>query len=175
MPYRVESMVSTVEPVTRRAKSGKASAPVARGGQSAPATSSPPSSKPITVGDRLKLCREALKLNKADAARAIKIKAQSWGNIESGETKQPAADILLDMRDVLGISPDYLIRGVGMPLLPKFEELAQEQSLILIFRELRPNVKREAVRALQGLRRTQGGGPSEIDPFQEDAPSGDDD
>lgn len=121
------------------------------------------------------ICREATKLNQAEAATKIGIKAQSLSQLESGRSKKPAADTLLDMRDRVGYDPDYVIRGKGMPLLPNFEQLAQEQALILIFRELRPDVQREAVRSVQALRRAQGG-PSTNDPFLKDPPAeGDDD
>jgi transcriptional regulator with XRE-family HTH domain len=130
---------------------------------------------PTTVGGRLEICRNAKKLSQAAAARSIKISPQSLGELEHGESKQPAADTLLDMRDKLGYDPDYVIRGKGMPLLPNFEELAKEMALISIFRELRPDLRDEAVRAIQGLRRAQGTGPSKSDPFGRDAPGGDDD
>jgi len=138
------------------------------------ATKAPPGPS-ATVGERLIACREATGKKKVEVARIIKITPQSLGNLESGASKQPASDTLLDMRDKLGYSPDYIIRGKGMPLLPKFEELAQEQSLILIFRELRPELKKAAIRTLQDFRRAQNTGPSVVDPFQEDPPDGDDD
>lgn len=127
-----------------------------------------------TVAERLVVCREAKGIIQAEAARILKIKQQSLGGLERGGSKKPASDTLLDMRDRLGYSPDYVIRGKGMPLLPNFEALAQEQALILIFRELRPDVQKEAVRSVQALRRAQGG-PSKQDPFQRDAPDDEDD
>lgn len=78
------------------------------------------------------------------------------------------------MRDRLGYSPDYVIRGKGMPLIPNFEEAAKEMTLVAIFRELRPEIRDEAIRSVQALRRAQGGGPSPQDPFQRDAPRDDD-
>jgi transcriptional regulator with XRE-family HTH domain len=125
-----------------------------------------------TVGERLLICRNATGLSKAEVARKLGIAQSSVGELETGRSKKPAADTLLDMRDRLGYNPDYVIRGKGMPLLPNFEELAKEQALILIFRELRPELRDEAVRAVQGLRRAQGGASSN-DPFPRDPPRGD--
>lgn len=116
------------------------------------------------------ICRKAKKMSQAEAARAIKISQQSLGELERGESKQPASSTLLDMRDRLGYDPDYVIRGRGMPLLPNFEEAAKEMALIAIFRELRPEIKDEALRSVQALRRAQGGGPSAQDPFQKNPP-----
>lgn len=125
---------------------------------------------PATLGGRLTVCREAKQLSQADCARAVKITPQSWGQLESGQSKQPAADTLLDMRDKLGFDPDYIVRGRGMPLLPNFEDLAREQALLSIFRELKPENKRTALNLVQGIRRAQGGGPSASDPFEIDPP-----
>lgn len=161
-------------PDVERTKIGKAK-PRAKAGNpvAAPATE-PTRQKPsakTTVGERLIICREAAKLGQAEAARKIKITQQSLGGLESGSSRQPASDTLLDMRDKLGYDPDYVIRGRGMPLLPNFEELAQEQALILIYRELREDVRPEALRSIRALRRAQGGGASSNDPFRRDPPS----
>lgn len=126
-----------------------------------------------TLGERLVVCREARTLSQSEAARAIGITQQSLGNLEIGKSKQPAADTLLDMRDKLGYNPDYVIRGHGMPLLPDFESLALEQSILLIFRSLRPDLRPEALRSMRALRRAQGG-PTEDDPFLHDPPGDDD-
>jgi transcriptional regulator with XRE-family HTH domain len=129
-----------------------------------------------TVAGRITACRMKKGIDKATAAKEVKITPQSWGDLESGRTKLPRADTLLNMRDKLGFDPDYVIRGRGMPLLPRFEELASEMALIAIFRELRPEVRKNLLTIAQGLRRAQGKGPSPNDPFEHDAPkSGDDD
>jgi len=109
-----------------------------------------------TVGGRLVICREQKGITKAAAARIIKISQQAMGELERGESKQPAAGTLLDMRDKLGYDPDYIIRGRGVPLIPNFEEAAKEQMLLTIFRELRPDIRDEAIKSVQALRRAQG-------------------
>lgn len=122
-----------------------------------------------TIAGRLVICRMARKLKKAHAARKIGITPQSLGGLESGKSKQPAADTLLDMRDKVGYDPDYVIRGRGMPLLPNFEEQAQELALIALYRELHPTLKATALRIITDLRRTTGRG-SANDPYGLDPP-----
>lgn len=129
---------------------------------------------PRTVGGRLLICRQARGIKQAAAAKLIKITPQSLGQLEKGDSTQPAAGTLLQMRDKLGYNPDYIIRGQGMPLLPNFEDLAQEMALLALFRELRPEIRNEMMRMALGLRRAQGGA-SASDPYRVDPPGGDDD
>lgn len=131
-----------------------------------------PEAKPDrgTIGARLVICRNAKKMTKAAVARTLGIKPQSYGDLETGDSNQPAADTLLDMRDKLGYDIDFVMKGRGMPLLPNFEEMARETALISIFRELHPDIKDEAVRMVQTLRRAQRSGPSPNDPFLRDPP-----
>lgn len=124
----------------------------------------------MTVNGRLRIAREALDISQAEAARRLGIAPQSLGDLENGDSAQPAADTLLNMRDRLGYNIDYIIRGKGMPLLSHFEDMAREAALIAIFRELKPELRDEAVRAVQGLRRAQGGS-SATDPYPRDPPS----
>lgn len=122
-----------------------------------------------TIGGRIAICRRAKGMKPAACARAVSIRQASWSDLESGKSKQPAADTLLEMRDRLGFDPDYIIKGKGMPLLPNFEELAREQALLSIFRELKPENKQTALNLVQGIRRAQGG-TSASDPFPFDPP-----
>lgn len=159
--------VGTITKVTTKG------APTKRAKADSRATQQEPRPDATTIAGRLVICRIERKLSQAEAARLIKKKQPSLGNLETGKSKEPKASTLLDMRDKLGYDPDYVIRGRGMPLLPNYEEVVKEQTLIAIFRELRPEIRDEALKSVQALRRAQGGS-SPSDPFLRDPPKSDD-
>lgn len=133
----------------------------------APTAPATPKADPETVAGRLVLCRLATGFSQGEAAQKLGIKAQSLGDLENGDSKKPSALTLLKMRDKLGYDIDYVMRGKGMPLMPNFEELANEQALLSIFRELRPENKKTVLDMAQGVRRAQGGSsPSDPYPFR---------
>lgn len=129
----------------------------------------------LTVGDRVRLCREAKGITKAQVARALKVSAPTAGDWENGNTKQPTGANLLNMRDALGYNMDFIVRGKGMPLLPNFEEMARENTLIAIFRDLQDGPKKSLLEIAQQLRRAHGGGPTDHDPFPKAPPVNPDD
>lgn len=157
---------------TRSASAGRAApAPAPRAVRAVVEAPVPaPAPDAASLGGRLVICRLARNLKQRACAKAVGITPQSWGDLEAGRSKMPASDTLLEMRDRLGFDPDYVVRGRGMPLLPNFEDLAREQALVSIFRELKAQNKETALQLVQGLRRAQGDGPSTSDPFQFEPP-----
>lgn len=136
----------------------------------APKAQAEPEPDKRTIGGRLVICRKAAKWNQRQAAKKIGITPQSLGDLEAGKSKMPSAAHLLDMRDKAGWDPDYVIKGKGMPLLPNFEELVNEMTLISIFRELRPKTRESLLGIAQSLRRAQGEGAQPERPIPERRP-----
>lgn len=130
--------------------------------------SSPPD--PKTIHGRLRICREAKGVTKAAVAKAAGVKASSVGDWENGDTRSPKPETLWNLRDRLGYDLEYVVRGKGMPLLPNYEEQIREIMLIGIFRELNTEMKDSLVGLAQNLRRAQGSGPSDVDPYRKDVP-----
>jgi transcriptional regulator with XRE-family HTH domain len=169
MPYLVAGTFAGMPPI--KAPATKPAAPGSAAKLAAPRKSVEVTAAPVlTVGDRVRACREAKRLKKADVARALKVSQAAVGDWESGKTNSPTGENLLNMRDALGYNIEYIVRGKGMPLLPNFEEMARETALISIFRDLAPGPKQSLLDIAQQLRRAHGGGPTDNDPFLRDAP-----
>jgi transcriptional regulator with XRE-family HTH domain len=109
-----------------------------------------------TLAGRLLICRELSGINKSEAARILGIAASSYGDLELGKSKRPSAQTLLGMRDRLGWSPDYVMKGKGAPLLPGREDFAREQTLLHLFRALPDYLKDEVVRYIRVIRNARG-------------------
>lgn len=99
-------------------------------------------------------------------AEAIGIKQGSLSELESGKSKQPAADVLLKICEVLKLRPKYLLHGEGPAEGQYFQELSgPEAQLVMIFRALPTDGMRDAllIEANEMLRRsTQATRPTEL-------------
>lgn len=69
----------------------------------------------LTIGARITWLREKKNMKKSELARAIGIRAQSMGDIESGKTKAPASSTLLRIAAILDANPDWIINYRGHP------------------------------------------------------------
>jgi transcriptional regulator with XRE-family HTH domain len=167
IPYSIGDSVAGMPTVKR--KPAKTAREIALSASSATAPATGPLIA-LTVGDRVRLCREAKGLKKAQVARALRVSAAAAGDWENGNTKQPTGANLLNMRDALGYNIDFIVRGKGMPLLPNFEDMARESALISIFRDLQDGPKKSLLEIAQQLRRAHGGGPTNHDPFPKAPP-----
>lgn len=95
------------------------------------------------VGQRLRHFREAAGVNQKAFASLIGIKPPSLSEIESGQSKSPAAITLLKAADVLGLEPMYLLTGAGSPLRTSRQLRADELRLLLLYRELPDHYQHE--------------------------------
>ncbi len=88
------------------------------------------------VGLRLRHFRKAAGYNQKDFAASIGIKPPSLSEIESGQSKAPAAITLLKAADVLNLDPLYLLTGAGSPFRSPQNLKPDELRLLLLYREL---------------------------------------
>lgn len=92
---------------------------------------------PTTISQRLREARrpyEAAHPRHKPTARAfaalLKISSPSLHDLESGESKRPRTETLMRLR-AIGISVDYVIHGIGPPLLTETDaDLAQARRII---------------------------------------------
>jgi transcriptional regulator with XRE-family HTH domain len=68
-----------------------------------------------TFGTRVKQMRTIKGLTQKALAAAIRIKQPSLSEIETGETAQPTAQVLMDLAKELECSPGWLLSGKGSP------------------------------------------------------------
>lgn len=66
----------------------------------------------LTLGQRLRLAREAAGLTTAEAARRLGVLKSSWQAWEA-DTKEPRSNRLAMMAGVLAVSPTWLLSGMG--------------------------------------------------------------
>lgn len=95
------------------------------------------------VGSRLRHFREEAGHTQKAFAAAIGIKPPSLSEIESGQSKAPAAITLLKAADVLGLDPLYLLTGAGMPFKSAQHLRPDELRLLLLYRELPDHYQHE--------------------------------
>lgn len=75
-----------------------------------------------TLGGRISLCREAAGLTVEDAARRLGVLTKSWSAWEC-DRDVPRVNRLTMMAGLLGVSPCWLLAGVGAgPVPPATEE-----------------------------------------------------
>lgn len=100
-----------------------------------------------SFGARLEYWRKKRGYNRQGAlAEAIGIKQSSLSELESGKSKQPAADVMLKLCDVLHLRPKYLLLGEGPSESQYFQELnGLEAQLVMIFRQLPSDGLRNAL------------------------------
>jgi transcriptional regulator with XRE-family HTH domain len=66
----------------------------------------------LTLGGRLRIAREAAGLSVADAAVRLGVLRSSWQAWEA-DRKEPRANRLTMVAGVLGVSPSWLLSGLG--------------------------------------------------------------
>ena len=72
-----------------------------------------------TLGGRISFAREATKLTMDQAARRLGVQTASWNAWEC-DRAEPRSDRLTMMAGILGVSPSWLLSGIGSgPLEPK--------------------------------------------------------
>lgn len=89
-------------------------------------------------GERIRHYREAAGITQKAMAALIGIKPPSLSEIESGESKAPAALTLLRTAQVLGLDPLHLLTGEGPPVRAVQNLSADELRLLVMYRELPP-------------------------------------
>lgn len=102
----------------------------------------------LSIGQRIRLARETLGLNQGELARRIGIKQASLSDLENGLSKAPSARVLLDMADILKVTPRWIIDGKDGELkiaTPK------EHDLLDLFRELPEPQQQAMLGTLQAL------------------------
>ena len=95
------------------------------------------------VGLRLRHFRKEAGYTQKDFAAAIGIKPPSLSEIESGQSKAPAAITLLKAADVLNFDPLYLLTGAGTPFRSTQSLKPDELRLLLLYRELPDHYQHE--------------------------------
>lgn len=87
------------------------------------------------VGKRIKRLRTERGLSQRQVADAIGIKQPSLGDIETGESKNPAALTLIKLAKLFAIDPEHLLTGKGPH--QAVNALSQDESeLLQLFRAL---------------------------------------
>jgi transcriptional regulator with XRE-family HTH domain len=84
-----------------------------------------------TLGGRISLAREAAKLTMAQSASRLGVQPQTWKSWECDQAA-PRANRLTMMAGILGVSPTWLLTGIGSGPV---EQLPDETRLLM--RELR--------------------------------------
>jgi transcriptional regulator with XRE-family HTH domain len=64
-----------------------------------------------TMGDRIKLLREAKGLSQLDVGKVVGVSKQAVSQWESGQTANVKLQTFLRLCEVLGAKPEYLIFG----------------------------------------------------------------
>lgn len=126
-----------------------------------------------TVGERIVMLRKARGMSTSELARAIGVKQPSMWNIESGRTKKLRGDTLAKLCEVLGASPQTILRGIGM----SNEAALMEAELLALWRSM-DDAQREHViaiaRAMAGQTRpfrTDSAKPDPVSKTSEMAPA----
>jgi transcriptional regulator with XRE-family HTH domain len=98
-------------------------------------------------GSRLRWWREERrKLKQGVLAKKIGIAQASLSELEKGHSKQPSAEVLLNLSESLGLRPRYLLTGQGPAEGLHVSELSgTEAQLVMVFRQLPTDHLREAL------------------------------
>lgn len=98
-------------------------------------------------GARLAWWRRARGYRKqGDLSAKIGIAQGSLSGLESGDSKEPSAKVLLRLCDELQLRPKYLLLNEGPPQAQYFQELTgSEAQLVMLFRQLPTDAAREAL------------------------------
>lgn len=89
------------------------------------------------VGKRIRKLRKDRGLSQKALAEAVGIKQPSLADIESGESKGPAALTLIRMAKLFEVDAEHLLTGKG-PKHPAGALTHEESELLLMFRSLSP-------------------------------------
>ena len=103
----------------------------------------------LTIGQRIRLARDAAGFNQGELAKRIGIKQASLSDLENGLSKAPSAKVLLDMADVLKVSPRWIIDGEDGELKVANP---QEHQLLDLFRNLSDEQKAAMIGTLNALK-----------------------
>lgn len=109
-----------------------------------------------TIGDRIKIAREALgytdaKRRRAEFARVLGIKPSSLAELESGQSSAPAAETLMRMRRE-GINPEFVMHGIGTPLIESDTSRDDDdRELLRHFHSLDPAIRAVVIRNVRLL------------------------
>jgi transcriptional regulator with XRE-family HTH domain len=97
-------------------------------------------------GPRLRWWREERrKIKQGVLANKIGIAQASLSELEKGHSKQPSAEVLLNLADALGLRPRYLLTGTGPAEGLSMTELSgTEAQLVMVFRQFPTDHLREA-------------------------------
>lgn len=100
-----------------------------------------------TFGERLAWWRRRRGYKKqGDLSAKIGIAQGSLSGLESGDSKEPSAKVLLRLCDVLQVRPKYLLFNEGPAEAQYFQELSgPEAQLVMLFRQLPNDAAREAL------------------------------
>ncbi len=101
----------------------------------------------VAIGNRMRAARESLGLLQEDVAKRLGVSLESYGGYERGYTVVPT-ELLPGLSAVLRRSVNYFL-GLPEPcgLSP------EEETVVALFRELRPHAKRMVTDLLVNLAR----------------------
>ncbi len=98
-----------------------------------------------SIGDRIKLARESAGLDMVQLAKLVGVTKQAVWGWESGATKGPRPEHLLALRDVLNVSLDWLVLGIGeMTPSATRPNLTEHHIKLIEFYESLPESERKA-------------------------------
>lgn len=107
----------------------------------------------MTIGERIQKKRKEIGMSQAKLARAIGVTRASMSQIESGQTKSPAASTLLLIAATLNASPTWIITGKGPEELRLI--MPAESELVETIRKLTPENMAALSAAAQALLNSQ--------------------
>lgn len=118
---------------------------------------------PTSLGGRIRDCREGRGWTQRELAVEAEISVTFLSELEN-DHRTPRAGVLLNLAEALGVSLDYLVRGVGDETLgrlsfavpPELEEIADEEGWS--FSEMKDLL---AYRKMVVARRTRPGTPAD--------------
>lgn len=102
----------------------------------------------LTIGQRIRLAREAAGLQQGELSKLLDIKQASLSDLETGESKAPSAKVLVRMSEVLKVSPRWIVFGDDGELsVPS----PQEHQLLDLFRQLSADQQNAMLGTLSAL------------------------
>lgn len=99
----------------------------------------------ISIGDRIRWLREVRKMTQVELAERVGIKQSSLSNLETTNSRKPAASTLLKLAAILEANTEWIMSGKGDPfnvpeitnadssdLVRRFERMSPDQKMALM-------------------------------------------
>jgi transcriptional regulator with XRE-family HTH domain len=104
----------------------------------------------MDLANRITTARKALGLTSSELARRARIAQATLHDLESGKSQSARSTTLTRLAEVLGQSPDWLIRGTGGPPM-RTAPSKEEEDLLQAFRSLTVTERKLVIRMVRAL------------------------